>query len=120
VRPRKASNHNRAHSELVHATRLALGREPDFTLWCNSKVMVVNGEPHAAPGLTTGASDLLGILAPLGRIVALEAKTGKAVATPEQERFMALVRKRGGFAAVFHSVDEAKEALIRARQGLCE
>jgi hypothetical protein len=114
------ANHNRAHSELVHATRLALGREPDFTLWTNSKVVIVNGEPHAAPGLTIGASDLLGILAPHGRIVALEAKTGAAVPTPAQLAFMALVRKRGGFSAVFHTVDEAVSALNRARAGHSE
>lgn len=117
---RRAANHNVEHSELVHATRLALGREPDFTLWNNSKVTMVDGEPRATPGLTKGASDLLGILEPHGRLVALEAKTGAGQLNPDQRLFFELVRKRGGFAAVFHSVDEARAALERARAGLTE
>ena len=108
------------HTELVTNTRLALGREPDFTLWPNSKVTYVDGQPRAKPGLCKGASDLIGILSPNGRLVALEAKTGEATTTKEQKLFLNLVRKRGGFAAVFHTVEEAKAALERARNGASE
>jgi len=108
------------HTVLVTATRIELGREPDFTLWPNSKVTYVDGQPRAKPGLCKGASDLIGVLAPNGRIVALEAKTGGATTTKEQKMFLELIRKRGGFAAVFHSVEEARAALERARRGQCQ
>lgn len=105
------------HTQLVQDTRLALGREEDFTLWLNARVVFVKGQPRAKPGLGTGSSDLIGILAPHGKIVALEAKTGNATTTKEQKQFLALVRKRGGFAATFRSVDEALQAVERARRG---
>lgn len=105
------------HTQLVNETRLALGMEPDFTMWLNAKVTYVDGQPRAKPGLGKGSTDLIGILAPSGRLVALEAKTGDAVPTREQRMFMELIRKRGGFSAVFHSVQEAKAALDRARNG---
>lgn len=113
-------NQSREHTALLHATRLELGREPDFTIWLNTKVEIVGDRPRAKPGLGKGTADLLGILAPLGRIIALEGKTGGGVLSPEQRLFFDLVRKRGGFAAVFHSVDEARAALERARRGLSE
>ena len=105
------------HTELVAEIRKALGREPDFTLWLNSKPSVRNGKVIAKPGLVKGAADLVGILAPLGRFVALEAKTGNARLMPHQRLFLDLVRKRGGFAAEVRSVDDARDALERARRG---
>lgn len=105
------------HTQLVADTRLELGREPDFTIWSNSKVTFTRGKRVAKPGLQVGASDLIGILSPQGRLVALEAKTGDAVPSREQRLFMALVRRRGGFAAVFRTKEEARAALERARRG---
>ncbi len=108
------------HTQLVYDTRIALGKIPDLTIWQNSRVHFHNGKPIAKPGLGTGSSDLIAILSPSGRILALEAKTGDATTTKEQKQFLNLIRKRGGFAAVFHSVEEAEQAVNRARRGLFE
>ena len=105
------------HTRLVHAVRLALGKLPDFRLWQNSRVTFVKGVPRAKPGLGTGSSDMIGVLAPTGRMVALEAKTGAARLTREQVLFLNLVRKMGGFATVVRSVEDAHAALERARAG---
>ena len=58
------------------------------------------------PGLGTGSSDLIGILAPSGKLVAIEMKSATGTCTPEQELFLALVRKSGGIAFVCRSVDD--------------
>ena len=108
------------HSALVHETRLALGTYDDFVLWRNAVTYIQNGVPKAKPGLGTGSLDLIGILAPSGRLVALDAKTGNAVASKEQKLFMSLVRKMGGFAATFRTVEEAEAAVERARRGAYE
>lgn len=108
-----------SESELQHAIRLALGREPDLVLWRNN-VGVSPATPRTRPvryGLCTGSSDLIGILAPSGRFVALEIKTPQGRATTEQLMFLELVRKRGGFAAIVRSPDDARAALERARMG---
>jgi hypothetical protein len=111
-----AANHTAGHTELVHAIRLRLGREPDLALFLNSRVSVMNGQRRAAPGLGKGSSDLVGI-GPQGRFFALEVKTGKGVPTEEQRMFRDMVRAKGGFAAVVRSEEEAVAALERARSG---
>ena len=76
--------------------------------------------PGYDPSLARQMADLgwFGILVPEGRFVALEVKApnGKGP-TPEQERFLELVRRSGGFAAVVRSVSDAREAVSRARLG---
>ena len=109
-------------STLLHDIRLALGREPDLVLWRNN-VGVAPPTPRTRPvryGLCTGSADLIGILAPTGRFVALEVKTATGRPSPEQIMFLALIRARGGFACVVRSIDEARDAIDRARAGALE
>ncbi len=121
-----SANHTALHKQCVNEIRKALGRESDFTLWENSKVQIVKGAPRAMPGLTKGASDMLGILAPCGRLFTIEMKTGSARPTEEQTMFIELIRKRGGFACIVQAdsveeaVEKARAALTRARLGMTE
>lgn len=104
-------------TDIQQAIRLALGRAPDFRLWRNSTGVAEHNGRTQRFGLCRGSSDLIGILAPTGRFVALEVKTERGRTTPEQELFLALIRRMGGFAAVVRSEAEALAALDRARQG---
>ena len=106
--------------------RLALGMEPDLVLWRNHtggseeydhKTDTVR---HQRFGLAPGSADLVGILAPTGRFVAFEVKAFAGRASHEQVQWLALVRARGGFAAVVRSADDARAALGRARRGESE
>lgn len=117
--------------------RLALGREPDLVLWRNGIGLVdrqtATGQRYKQRfGLATGSSDLIGILSvpcligaahvpiTLGRLVALEVKTPRGVTSDDQRAFLALVRSKGGFAAIVRSVAEAEQAIARARLGASE
>lgn len=106
--------------------RIALGLEDDLTLWRNSAGVFDTFDEQTSrgrkvrTGLVVGASDLLGILDPAGRWFALEVKTDRGRVSVEQQQFIELVRRRGGFAAVVRSVEEAKQALARARRGESE
>lgn len=71
-------------------------------------------------GLARGSADLVGILAPHGRLVALEVKTPTGRVAPEQEQWLELVRRMGGFACVVRSVADARDALARARMGAAQ
>jgi hypothetical protein len=77
---------------------------------------------YAKMGLVNGASDLIGILTVqvlggphVGRFFALEVKSARGRTSKEQDMFLALVRARGGFAAVVRDENEALAALERAR-----
>jgi len=106
-----------AHTKLVKAIRLALGKEWDLTLWqLKQGTAAPRAGSHPVPfGLVDGASDLIGILAPTGRMIALEVKTGDAMTTPRQRAFIDLVNSRGGYATIVRSVEGAKAALMAAR-----
>ena len=112
-------------SVLQAEIRLALGRDPSLVLWRNAvgqaEHVAGNGRTfRQAFGLAKGSADLVGILAPAGRFVALEIKTPAGRVSPEQTTWLALVRSRGGFSAVVRSVDEAIAAIERARTGAAE
>ena len=63
-------------------------------------------------GLCVGSSDLIG-LTPTGRFLAVEIKTSKGRATPEQLRFIEAVRARGGIAGIARSPAEALALLAQ-------
>lgn len=62
-------------------------------------------------GLCTGSSDLVGIVPPSGRFLAIEVKTEKGRVTTEQEAFIKMVNDCGGIGFVARSVEEAIKKL---------
>jgi hypothetical protein len=110
--------------DIQHAIRLALGSDRRVVLWRNDvgqAQRTVGGRTvHTRYGLAVGSSDLIGILRPSGRFVALEVKTATGRTTKDQDLFLNLVRGAGGFACVVRSVDEAREAIERASRGAIE
>ena len=108
-------------AEILRAVRLAVGQLPGVVVWRNSVGVATYRDGRIMPyGLAKGASDLLGILAPQGRFLALEVKSAAGRLTDEQALFLALVRRCGGFAATVRSVPDALAAIERARAGACE
>jgi len=61
-----------------------------------------------------GVSDILGVLPPTGRVLAVECKRPGRKPTPEQEAFLDIVRQYGGVGVCVHSIDELEQALIAA------
>lgn len=68
-------------------------------------------------GLCPSSADLVGIMAPTGRWVCLEVKRPGESMTPDQRVWAAAVRRLGGFVAEVHSIEEAENAIARARDG---
>lgn len=60
-----------------------------------------------------GAADIIGCLPSDGRLLAAEAKGPKGKVSPDQEKFLKVIRKAGGKAFVFRSVDELIKELER-------
>ena len=103
-----------SESTIQREIRLRLGARSDVILWRNNTGLATNADgSRTRYGLCVGSSDLIGVLVPSGRFVALEIKAPGQKSTAEQRLFLALVAKSGGLAAVVHSADEA-EAVIKA------
>jgi len=103
---------NRRHTVLVREGLQFLAQQPDFWGW---KIQpFIDGMPgRAAPN---GIPDICGMLAPRGRWVCFEAKTGKGKLRPSQRAWIAEARKFGALVYEFHSVAELAAALNDARR----
>jgi hypothetical protein len=111
-------------AEIQHAIRLDLGREPDLRLFRNESGVAThagrNSVQRVRYGLAKGSSDLVGVLAPAGRFIALEIKSPTGKPTERQLMWLATIRRFGGFAAIVRSVEDARAAINRARAGASE
>ena len=139
-RPPRRRNETR---DVLRPILLALNAMPGVRVARNHNVGSVVPYAHrldAAPprfvaGLGLGSADLVGLVTCMdtaifcgphfGRAFCLEVKlpgtTGRAGAIrPDQRRWLASVRKLGGFATVVRSVAEAVEAVGRCREGASE
>ena len=90
---------------------------PDVVIWRNESGAAEHKGRYVRYGLQKGSADLVGLLAPDGKFLALEVKTSRGRLSTEQKLFLELVRSRGGFACVVRSVEEAVRAIERARNG---
>ena len=99
-------------SDIQRLIMLALS-EAGCLIWRNNTGVLKNaaGIPIKF-GLCVGSSDLIG-LTPTGRFLAVEIKTCKGRATPEQLRFIEAVRSRGGVAGIARSPAEALALLAQ-------
>ena len=62
-------------------------------------------------GLCKGSSDLIGWIRDTGQFVAIECKAGNAKPRPEQQLFLDMVAKSGGFSCVINDAKKLKSLL---------
>jgi hypothetical protein len=58
-----------------------------------------------------GSSDILGVLPPNGKMIAIEVKRPGKYATHDQSEFLEEIRESGGLAGVCTSIEDVKELL---------
>jgi hypothetical protein len=102
---------------LLRGIPKALRQESDVLIWRNTTGVTEHDGRRISYGLALGWSDLVGIIAPSGRFLAIEVKTPQGHLTEHQGQFLERVRQRGGFACVVRTVEEARLAVRRAREG---
>lgn len=117
---RRKPARTRPESAVLAAVMEGLGPEADLRLFRNNCGVAEFHGVKVRYGLLVGSSDLIGILAPSGRLISLECKSETGRLTDEQEKWLRMVRRMGGFACVVRSVSDARDALKRARAGASE
>ena len=123
-----------SESETQRRILLDIGSRPDTRLWrinvaqawvgddyhwIGRDLRITNARPLRAG--TTGMSDILGLHrrvittqdvgSNVGRFLALEVKSQRGGATPEQRKFLEAVSRFGGIAAVVRSTEDALAAI---------
>ena len=115
---KRANGSSAAHTALVRAILVALGTLPGVVVGANAsgraRYVAEDGRPSFVPygwPAGRGSPDVLVAVAPLGRLVGLEAKTGGARPTREQRACHAALRAIGVEVHVVRSVDDARAAI---------
>jgi hypothetical protein len=111
-----------AHTALVNAILAAIGALPGVVAGSNASGLARymserTGKHFAVPygWPMKGGPDILAAVAPLGRLVGLEVKSGGATPTKEQVACHAALRAVGVVVAVVRSVEDARRALAEVR-----
>ena len=86
-------NNTKAHQKLVDDILFAFGSKPDVRVW--KRVVGFDDEKMILYGIP-GESDIQGIVAPHGRFLAIEVKTGKGVLSEKQKLWRDMILKFGG------------------------
>ena len=103
-----------APENLVKNSILEYLRIKSIYAWSNNSGAVKVGVGPASRYVRygkKGSSDILGILDD-GRFLAIEVKTAKGRATPDQVEFLADINKRGGLGFIARSVDDVRANLF--------
>lgn len=101
-------------AQLQRQILLALGALPGVRVWRNNVGEAVFKGRRVRYGLAIGSADLIACVD--GRFCAIEVKGPSGHVRPEQERWLAAVRRIGGVAVVARSVDDALEAVRACKQ----
>jgi len=70
-----------------------------------------NGKKHAFRGAPAGTADIIGLLNPSGRFLAIEAKVGRNQPTQLQQAFLEEVNRKGGLGFTAWSLDDVIRVL---------
>ena len=110
---------SRSEREIETEVRVALSKA-HLQVWKHRIELCpqCGAKPKRGQGLGLGASDLVCVVPPYGRFVAIEMKRPetRGDTTDEQDRWLEQVRKYGGVAGVATSVDEAFSFIELARK----
>ena len=107
-RPRSGGS----ETDLVRNILAALTLEPLVAAWRNQ----TGRRAGMNFGLGVGSADIIAIVGPSGRMLALEAKVASGRQSPAQVAWARVVESVGGFYAICHSVAEARQAVQDARR----
>ena len=108
------------------ATEGDIRREIEIALSQQGLVRVFLNAQYSGParggytraGLGTGTADLVGYVLGSGKFFALEVKTSTGRPSPEQEAWLEMVNREGGYAAIARTPKEACVHAHRASKGL--
>lgn len=95
------------HQKLVNDILREYGALPGVRIWKNSTgtARSHDGQRVISFGLK-GSADIMGIIAPAGRFLAIEVKTGSAKQNKNQLAFARMIEKMGGIYVVARSLSD--------------
>jgi len=112
------NNHNTEHTKAVNAVLLALGLRDDLKVIKRDVgcARAINNPKQIIKFGRKGEADIEVVLAPRGRVLYLEVKTGSGTQNVDQINFSNYMKKVGAQYHVIHTVEEALEIVKNAER----
>lgn len=101
--------------EIQQLIMLAIGSRPGIRIWRNQTGALKDERGHLIRFGLVGSADILGIMSPGGRFLAIEVKTHTGRQTEQQASFQRMIESHGGLYVLARSVQDAVSALDRAQ-----
>ncbi|MBF0406450.1 MAG: VRR-NUC domain-containing protein [Candidatus Riflebacteria bacterium] len=94
--------------ELQQRILLELGNKPGIRIWRNNSGALYDQRGHLIKFGLQGSADILGIIKPHGRFLAIEVKAPRGKLTKQQERFKRMIEGHGGLYILARSMEDVK------------
>lgn len=105
-----------SETKLVSSILDALAVEPGVVAWRNNNGTIKRGRRYVRFGLAPGAADIIAVVGPGGRFLAIECKVEDGKQRQAQAEWQLEVEFMGGKYVVVRSVAEARAAVLAARR----
>jgi len=113
-------NHSDQHTKLRNEVLGYLGLRQDVMVWNNPTGLMVpwarRFEAQPVQCGRAGQPDVLAIVAPHGRLVGIECKTGKGKAEKDQKSWRDLAQYRGAIYGVVRNMADVEALIQKAKQ----
>ncbi len=103
-----------SESALLARILLALGRDPRCLIWRMNTGALPDQHGRMVRFGVPGCADILGILRPSGRFLAIEAKAPGGKQSAQQKLFQTAVMNAGGVYLLVYSVEDALAGISNA------
>lgn len=90
---------------------LAIGSLPWLRVWRNNTGALLDRNNKLVKFGLQGSADIIGMMKPNGRFIAIEVKTQKGMQTASQRRVQKMVEDMGGLYILARSVEDVLKAL---------
>ena len=90
---------------------LAIGSLPWLRVWRNNTGALLDRNGKLVKFGLQGSADIIGMMKPSGRFLAIEVKTPNGIQTASQKRFQRMVEEMGGLYILARSPEDVFKAL---------
>lgn len=97
---------NRSERAILADILLAIGNRQDLRVWRNNSGALKDAQGHLIRFGLPGSADILGILKPTGRFLAIECKTEIGKQSDLQKAFQRMIESHGGLYILARSVGD--------------
>ncbi len=97
-----------SETALVKAILLHIGSRPDVRVYRNNTGCLIDDRGRPVKFGLIGSADIIGLIAPHGRFLAIECKTQSGKQSDQQRKYQQMIESMGGIYILARKVEDVK------------